>query len=341
MNRSQPDAWRHDTADLPLIGADIGSRLVGDMRAATFMLVAVLVIGTGPAFAADTVVGSITALHGSVEIDTLGKGTFLAAVRGDRVYSATVLRTGPGAGAVIDLQGSPAHVPPSTTFRIADALEGARRTKRFAWLPSVIGVLKDAVASFGSSGSTVVLGSKAAEVSGSDDEWVVEVDDPAVLLLDARGEVRRGDYLDALADLDAIDGIGGDELPRGEVAFLRGSAYFGLSDFATARAHLEKAEPPIRGRDDPEAKNMLPVLLFQLGASRFFLGQDELAVSTLCAYIALDAKTDWDPFAYQLLLQALVNRGERTKAQEVLARATVRFAGTRYESDFKALPAGP
>jgi tetratricopeptide (TPR) repeat protein len=153
--------------------------------------------------------------------------------------------------------------------------------------------------------------------------------------------VRNGEYLDALTDLDAIDEIGADDLPRGEVAFLRGSVYFGLSDYATARSHLEKAEPQIRGRDDPEAKDILPVLLFQLGASRFFLGQDEPAVSTLSAYIALDVKTDYDPFAYQLLLQALVNRGERTKAQEVLARAKARFAGTRYEAEFKTLPGGP
>jgi hypothetical protein len=311
------------------------------MRTATFMLVAFLVIGAGTAFADDTVVGSITALQGSVAIDALGKGVFIDAVRGDRLYATTVLRTGPGSGATLDLQGSPVQVSAGITFRISDSLEGQRRSKRFAWLSSVIGVLKDAVASFGSSGSEVVLGSKAREVGGPDDEWVVETDDPATLLLQARDEVREGDYLGAIADLEMIDESADNGLPPGEVSFLRGSAYFGLRDYGAAWSHLEQAEPLIRESDDPQAAEILPVLLFQLGASRFFLGQDGTAVAALASYVALDVATAYDPFAYQLLLQALVNRGEKAGAEQMLARAKARFAGTRYEAEFRTLPPGP
>jgi hypothetical protein len=310
------------------------------MRATVVVLVALLATA-GIAFADDTVVGSITALHGKVEIDALGKGVFIDAVRGDRLYAATVLRTGPGSGATLDLQGSPAQVSPGVTFRISDTLEGQRRSKRFAWLSSVIGVLKDAVASFGSSGNEVVLGSKALEVGGPDDEWVVETDDPATLLLQARDEVRAGDYLGAIADLETIDESADNGLPPGEASFLRGSAYFGLRDYGAARVHLERAEPLIRESDEPQAAEIFPVLLFQLGASRFFLGQDGPAAAALASYVALDVATTYDPFAYQLLLQALVNRGERAIADEMLARAKARFAGTRYEADFTALPPGP
>ncbi len=309
------------------------------MRVAVVMVV-VLLATAGIACADDTMVGSLASLHGTVEIDALGKGAFIDAVRGDRVYAATVLRTGPGSGATLDLQGSPVQVPPGVTFRVADAMEGQRRIKLLAWVPALIGVFRDAVASFGSSGSEVVLGSKAQDMGGADDVWILAPEDPAELLLAARHDIRRGDYLQALADLDALDAAGADELPQGDVAFLRGSAYFGLGAYAAAGTHLEAAEPLVRGRDDPDDP-MLPVLLFELGAARFFLGQDGPAAATLSAFVALEGATAYDPFAYQLLLRALVNRGERSQAQEVLARAAARYAGTRYEAEFRTLPSGP
>jgi hypothetical protein len=311
------------------------------MRAAVLIVVLFLTTGAGVLFAADTVVGSVVSLHGSVDIDMFGKGAFIPAVSGDRLYAATVLRTGPGAGATLDLQGASVQVPPGATYRIADALEGARRAKRFAWLPSVIEVLKEAAASFGSAGSDVMLGDKATESLHNDTEWLEAPDDPAQLLHEAREKVNDGDFIGALADLDAIGEAGDDELPPGETAFLRGSACFGMGDYGSAQSHLERAEPLIRGSGDPQAAEILPVLLFQLGASRFFRGEDGPAAAALASCVALDVATTYDHFAWQLLLQALVNGGERAKAQEVLARARTRFAGSRYEAEFKTLPPGP
>jgi hypothetical protein len=306
------------------------------------LIVAVLLTITGPAsFAADTAVGTLTAISGTVEIDAFGKGAFIPAVRGERLYDATVIRTGAKSGAVIDLLGKPSAVPPATTFRIADAIEGQRRTNRLGWFPAVLGVLKDAVASFGSSGSDVVLGSKAAEATANDEGWIVEEDDPEKLLLDARSAVREGDWFQALSTLDAIPERAADALPPGEVPFLRGSAYFGLGDYATTRTLLAKAEPLVRGSADPEAAGMLSVLLFQLGASRFFVGEDRPAAETLTSFVALDADSPFAPYGYQLLLQALVARGDRVRAQEVLAQARIRFAGTVHEREFQSLPPAP
>jgi len=60
-----------------------------------------------------------------------------------------------------------------------------------------------------------------------------------------------------------------------------------LADYAAARTHLARAEPLIRGSTDPAAARILPVLLFQLGASRFFVGEDGPAIETLTAFVAL------------------------------------------------------
>ncbi|MCX7029874.1 MAG: hypothetical protein NTU62_07100, partial [Spirochaetes bacterium] len=291
--------------------------------------------------AADTAVGTISSLSGTVQIDAFGKGAFIAAMRGDRIYDTTVIRTGPRSGATIELLGKLSQIPPDTTFRIVDAMEGQRRTNRLGWFPALLGVVRDAVASFGASGSDVVLGSKAAEATADDEEWIVEEDDPQEQLIDARKAVREGDWLHALNILDAIPENAADALLPGEVSFLRGSACFGLGDYAAARMHLAKAEPIIRGSAEPEAAEILPVLLFQLGASRFFVGEDGPAVAALTSFVALDADSPFAPYAYQLLLQALMAQGERTRAQQVLAQAKVRFVGTVHEREFMSLPPAP
>jgi hypothetical protein len=310
------------------------------MRAA--LLAAALLTAVVPSsFAADTVVGAITAISGSVEIDAFGKGAFIPAVRGDRLYDATVIRTSPQSGASIELLGKASQIPPDTTFRIVDAMEGQRRTTRLDWFPALLGVLKDAVASFGSSGSDVVLGSKAAEATTGPDEWIVEEDDSEQLLLDARAAVREGNWLRAMSTLDKIPESAARALPPGEAAFLRGSACFGLGDYATARTQLAKAEPLVRGSAEPGAAGMLPLLLFQLGASRFFVGEDGPAVETLASFLSLDADGPFAPYGTQLLIQALAARGDRARAQQVLAQAKVRYAGTVHESEFTSLPPAP
>jgi hypothetical protein len=311
------------------------------MRLIPLIAALLLVIAAPASFAADTAVGSISTFYGTVEIDAFGKGAFIAAVRGDRLYDATVIRTGARSGATIELQGKLRQIPSDTTFRIADAMEGQRRTNRLGWFPALLGVLRDAVASFGASGSDVVLGSKASEARGDEDEWIVEEDDPGKDLLDARRAVREGDSLRALSILDAIPADADDTLPPGEVSFLRGSACFDLGDYAAARMHLAEAEPLVRGSADPEAAEILPVLLFQLGASRFFIGENGPAVDALTSFVALDADTPFSPYAYQLLLQALMAQDERAQAQEVLARAKARFAGTVHEGEFASLPPAP
>jgi hypothetical protein len=311
------------------------------MRVVPLIVAALLVVATPAVFAADTAVGTISSLSGTVEIDAFSKGAFIAAVRGDRIYNTTVIRTGPGSSATIELLGKVSQIPPDTTFRIVDAMEGQRRTNRLGWFPALLGVLKDAVASFGTSGSDVVLGSKAADVSADNEEWIVEEDDPQEQLIDARKAVREGDWLHALNILDTIPGSAIDSLPPGEISFLRGSACFGLGDYPDARTRLAEAEPLIRGSADPKAPEILPVLLFQLGASRFFIGEDGPAVDTLMSFVALDTDSPFAHYGYQLLLQALMARGERARAQQVLAQAKVRFTGTVHEREFQSLPPTP
>lgn len=311
------------------------------MRAAPLIAAALLVATVSASFAADAAVGSVTELSGTVEIDAFGKGAFIAAVKGDRVYDITVMRTGPQSSATVELQGTLARIPPDTTYRLADALEGQRRTKRLGWLPALLGVLKNAVASFNVSGSDVVLGDRQAEVRGDDAEWIVEEDDPEQLLLEARDAVRKELWMLALSSIEKIPTSAAGSLPPGELAFLRGSACFGLGDYASAAVHLSAAEPLIRGSADPDAAGILPVLLFQLGASRFLVGEDGPAVAPLASFVALDLDSPFTPYAYQLLLRALAARGETAKAQEILAQAKARFAGTPHEGEFKTLPPAP
>jgi tetratricopeptide (TPR) repeat protein len=145
--------------------------------------------------------------------------------------------------------------------------------------------------------------------------------------------------MDALATLDAIGAE--NTLPPGEALFLRGSAYFGLGDYATARLHLAQAQPLVATSADPGAADILPILLFQLGASRYLIGEDGPAVESLAAFIALDPDAPFAAGGYQLLLQALVAQGERSRAEKILAEAQSRFAGTAHEKEFAALPPAP
>jgi len=69
------------------------------MRVVALIVAALLLVATPALFAADTAVGTISSLSGTVEIDAFGKGAFIAAMRGDRIYDSSVLRTGPHSGA--------------------------------------------------------------------------------------------------------------------------------------------------------------------------------------------------------------------------------------------------
>ena len=308
------------------------------------LVVALLLLGLAvqSASGADGGLGSIKDLAGAPSIDAFGKGVFLPAIRGDALYPQTTIRTGANDRVTILLQGETVDLPPSATIRIADLVSSASRKKGQNWFKA-LGDLFRAVSAPGRGGDEQVLGSRAADMAAQEqgDAWHVEEDDPAALLADAQRLIHDQEYGKALGRLDAI-GTVDDENLRWDVAFWRGFAYFQAGDYADAKLSLSSALARSRAAGaelgTPATRR---TLLFQLGASEYFLGNDQAAIPLLEIVRADERGDDYDPYATLLLAKALTKAGQAAKARSIAQEAKSRYSATPLEKEFAELAGGP
>jgi hypothetical protein len=306
------------------------------------ILLAAFLLVPLPRLSAETDLGSIVSLSGGVSIDAFGKGAFLPARNGDVLYQGTVVRTAADGKAVLLLQGIQSEVPPAAFVKVADLVKARSRSGGLAWLQSVGKALKSFTEAGKRQEQQVVLGSRAAEAEkpGADLEWMDEDESAEKLLKEAKRKASSMDYAGALTIL-AEAGEPVDVALAADILFWKGCLYYQTEDYADAERCLSDAYGRISSTPAAEASpkdsRAHRVLLFQLGASRFFLGMDKQAAEVLQVLLWEGASEEFEPYSYMFALKALLSSGDKAQARALFEKGKPRLSGTALEKDFAAL----
>jgi TolA-binding protein len=288
---------------------------------------------------ADTEVGKVVFRSGRVLIDAFGKGAFIPAIRDDTLYQNSVLRTDPDARAVVDIQGKRRDIPPAATVRIAEILETGARQSGLGWLQALGNLLRSVSEATRQKQEDLVLGSRAGNAEQDDGGlgWMDDEEEAAGLYRQSMADIREQRYAQALATLLRIK-TPGDESLLWEATFWKGFCYFQLEDYRDAAKHLGEAKRMPRSETfSPGTAAERRLLLFQLGASHYFLGEPEIAIPNLEAFLAEPSGSDYEPYAVLFLANALIGSGDSGRAKSVLAEASARFKGQEIEKELALL----
>jgi hypothetical protein len=294
-----------------------------------------LVAACASPLGADARVGRLQAVTGSVSVDAFGKGAFVAAVVGDDLYSSSVVKTGPGASATIDLLGKTVTVPAATTVRVADLAGAAGRKGGLRWFDTVARLVKSLSGSSPSAEKEDVLGTREKQVGGSGGtEWDTGDSEAGVRLAEAMKSIAGGSYAAALDTLSAAQQPD-DPGSAWQVSFWKGYCYYELDDYANAITHLSAANsPPLSAAGDPDDRGNL---LFMLGASLYLVGREKEAVPVLDAFLKGYQAEAYAPYAAVLLARSLAASGDAARSRAVAAAAAARYRGSDVEGDLAAL----
>lgn len=291
--------------------------------------------------AADPSIGKIASLSGRVLIDAFGKGAFIAAIRGDLLYKASVLKTEAESRATIELQGRSQEIPPGATLRVADLLSASVRKGGLAWFAALGNLVRSFTEASQKKESDLTLGSRAgnaSENSGMGEmDWEVEETDASKILPVALKEIRLGNYSAALGVLAKADPPTEPSLAW-DLSFWKGFCCYQIEDYPDAVAYLSAAQAAAGAAKAPlgSAQNRR-MLLFQIGSSHFLLGQDRAAIAPLEAYLAERSGEGYEPYAALMLARALAAAGDAGKARTVAEEAGRVYRGSGLESEFAAL----
>jgi tetratricopeptide (TPR) repeat protein len=304
------------------------------------VLLIVILVST-LAFGAETKLGTVKSFSGTVTIDAFGKGVFIPVVKGDTLYTSTVLKTGPNGRATVDLQGQTKEIPPGAEVKVADLAAAGQKKSGLGWFAAVGKLITSFTEASKEKEGDLVLGSRAADVSqeqsSADMEWEVEETDPAVLLPEARKSIDAGGYAAALEKLAKADPPT-DPALAWDLSFWKGFCYFQMEDYADAALSLSAARSLAGGTKTPlGTPTNQAMLLFQLGSSYYLLGKEKEAIPALEAYLSQDAEMRYAGYASLLLAKSLVATGNATRARSIANDALKKHKGTDLEAEFSAL----
>ncbi|MGA2977295.1 MAG: tetratricopeptide repeat protein [Spirochaetia bacterium] len=307
---------------------------------ACLLFLLLLFIGSSNALFAETPAGKITALSGNVQIDAFGKGAFIAAILGDALYSASVIKTDADAKATIDLQGITRQIPPGATVVIGDLLSSAAKKGGLGWFAALGSLFQSFSNASQHKNEEVVLGSRAADVGseqGSGYEWMEEEDSAEEILPQAQADIRNHDWGAALARLAKAEAPT-DPSVAWDLAFWKGYCFYQSEDYDDAAAALSPAyDAMTSSKATPSSPANRRILLFQLGSSWFLLGQEKRAVPLFESLVADQIDDDYQPYAYLLLARSLKASGDAQRARTIAQEAGKKYSGTALASEFAAL----
>lgn len=303
-----------------------------------FVFLLLLAFSMAVVLPADPQVGSVMDISGDVRIDAFGKGVFIKAIKGDVLYAASAIATGPDGRAAIEVQGRTQQIPPGASIALRDLLTAAQKKRDLGWFAALGSLIQSFSAPSQRKGEEVVLGSRAAEVGNgtADDEWIVEETDAATLLSDARADIGGGAWVSALARLEKA-APPADPAVAWSLAFWKGTCLYQIGDYGDAAAALSPAYEAMRASRVSPAAGERRILLFQLGSSWFLLGQEKRAVPLFEALVADRVEDGYQPYAHLLLARSLKESGDAGRSRSVAREAADKYRGTGLEGELAAL----
>jgi tetratricopeptide (TPR) repeat protein len=238
--------------------------------------------------AAETRLGTVTSIVGTVTIDAFGKGAFLPAVKGDALYASTILKAGVNGRATLDMRGQVSEVPPGAMVRIGDLAAADARKSGLKWFAAVSRLVESFVDASRRKESDLTLGTRAAEAGAEEStntEWATEETDASALIPLARRNMAPGGYASALETL-AKAVPPDDPALAWDLSFWKGFCYYQEQDYPDAVKHFSAARA--LGKSSPRVGDPAyrAVLLFQLGVSLYFVGEDKDAAAVLSSYLS-------------------------------------------------------
>jgi hypothetical protein len=271
-------------------------------RSSMRRLLVLLFVASAVLAHAETRLGTVTSVIGTVSIDAFGKGAFVTAVKGDVLYASTVLRTGPDGRAVLDLQGRVNEIAPGASVKISELAAAGGKKAGLTWFAAAAKLVRSFAAASKEKEGDLVLGSRAADASqdtGAD--WELEETDAATLIPEAQDQVAAGSYAAALETLGKAEAPADAGLAW-QLSFWKGYCYFQVDDYPDAQTNLaaayaleKKSRSPLSSPADRA------MLLFQLGASSWLVGKEKDAVPILGAYLAENPDGPFASYARDLL----------------------------------------
>jgi TolA-binding protein len=252
---------------------------------------------------AEARMGKITSIAGTVSIDAFGKGAFITAVNGDDLFASTILKTGTGGRATLDLQGRVFDVPPGATVKIAELAAAGAKKGGLPWFAAVGKLVKSFTDASQRKESDLVLGTRAANASAGDStesEWEVEESEAAVLIPQARKSIETGGYASALETLAKAE-TPDDPALAWQLSFWKGFCFYQVEDYPDAVTHLSAAREKVKSSPQLAAPAERAMLLFQLGSSLYLVGNGKEAAAVLGSYLSEFPDGQFAQYSRQLL----------------------------------------
>ena len=290
------------------------------------------------AASADSSVGEIAILSGEVAIDAFGTGDFIRAITGDVLYRQSVVRTGPGATAILRVDGETTEVASDSALSIGQLVRSHERVNKFGWLRQLSGAVKSAFDAVTGEKEEVVLGGRAGNANDNDDEvgWIVE-DENEDAYREALILMAEDDFVEAVSRLKEIfDPLPGIFLP-GEIEFWIGYCQYQLENYTAALEAYEAALQDIRlQRFDSRRLKFHEEILFQSGSSHYLIG-NFAGAATAMASLADHVSDRYGAYTYLILIDSLLEMGSIERARSYLAEAASRIVGSGLDDEFATL----
>lgn len=297
----------------------------------------VILLAVAPVWG-QTAVGRIAGLSGDVRLDAFGKGAFITAVVGDRLYRESVLRV--AADATADLEIGPAKqtAAPGSVLKVADLLTATERRSGLRWTDALGKLVNDARRALQGKPGEVALGSRAANQGEETTvDWAEEEDETTAVYESSVRQIETGDTASGLMGLLSLPDTPTDAYTTAEIELWRGYGYFELGAYTEAETRLESARRAAVA--DPAALDAGPLRMLHLalGATRFYLGRPADAVSPLRALVKGRPADERTLFGYLFLVEALVATGDRTGGAAALREAEALYPGGAEAAELAAL----
>lgn len=281
-------------------------------------------------------VGSVQDISGEVSIDAFGTGDFIEAEVEDPLYEQSVLVTGSESEVEIELNDETIIIPADVEVLIETVLSTQTKKKKIGWLASAFSTIKRILGPKEEEEEEKVLGGRAAEADSTEPIWLLGEEDDNALFQQAQEFIDEGRYTEALERLDGIFFIPDEALP-GEVAFLKGHAYYSLGLFDVSIQAFGEALKEIENFGmDIQYIDFHSLLLFELGSSCYMTEKFEEAEAALTRAIE-DEDSELAPYALLMLVMNMHDSGKVHDARGMAEQAMNTYRGTPFEAEFAAL----
>ena len=276
---------------------------------------------------AQSPVGEIRRLHGSVEIDAFGTGDFLPALVSDTLFEESVIQTDYESWAYVTVDGAEYTVSPSSTTPVRSFLASRRRAQGDGFFTRILKQLTRSLSP--PDEDEIIAGGRASQVEGPTTAWVYDID-PNQLFEEALHYIDAGRYESAVESLRLIEFPEDGDFDIEEYYVNLAYALMGLGDFHAAMAasfEYARAQPA-----PAEVCALTPRLQLLGGVAAYYAGEDRVAGAALEAYLAAVPLGEAAPEAVVARVRLLRQQGAAADADRLLRDARRAQPGVQWDS---------